>query len=142
MAKNKLFVPFMLRFSLINDQHVELMNMLEELAETDKRSKNQIVMDALEYYFQQGTDDETSKKTYVDTTIFESRISEEREKLRIEIYQDVIQFIAGNALNGGIKPIPVRQNNVEIQSENEESDEDYSEFGDNGVRMEDVMKWS
>lgn len=142
MAKNKLFVPFMLRFSLINDQHVELMNMLDELAETDKRSKNQIVMDALEYYFRQGTDDETSKKTYVDTATFESRIAEERERLRIEIYQDVIQFIAGNALNGGIKPIPVRQNDVEIQSKNEEPDEDYSEFGDNGVMMKDVMKWS
>lgn len=105
MAKNKLFVPITLRFSLINDQHVEVMNMLDELAETDKRSKNQIVMDALEYYFRQGTDEETSSRTYIDTATFESRLSEKREKLRLEIYQDVIRFIAGSALSGGVKTV-------------------------------------
>ena len=51
MAKSKLFVSFMLRFSLINDQHVKVMDILDEVVKNDKRSKNQIVMDALEYYF-------------------------------------------------------------------------------------------
>lgn len=141
MAKNKLFVPITLRFSLINDQHVEVMNMLDELAETDKRSKNQIVMDALEYYFRQGTDEETSSQTYIDTAAFESRLSEEREKLRLEIYQDVIRFIAGSALSGGVKTVIMEPEGMEIQGQKQKS-EDYEEFGDNGVMMKDVMKWS
>ena len=56
MSKSKLYVPLMLRFSLINDQHVEIMKMMEEQIKDDKRSKNQIVMDALEYYFKRGAD--------------------------------------------------------------------------------------
>lgn len=142
MAKSRLFVPFTLRFSLLNDQHVAVMNMLDELAETDQRSKNQILMDALEYYFRHSTEEETAGKSYVENEVFERRLTEEREKLRIEIYQDVIRFIAGNALSGGIKAVPARQFPEQMPMDKEAEDNDYSEFGDNGVRMKDVMKWS
>ena len=125
MSKSKLFVPFMLRFSLINDQHVEVMNLLDELIKSDKRSKNQIVMDA-----------------FVDMATFESRIAEEREKLRAEIYQDIIGFLAGSALSGGIKTIGINPTEHETENSKEGDQNDCSEFEDNGVRMEDVIKWS
>lgn len=141
MGKNKLFVPITLRFSLINDQHVEVMNMLDELAETDKRSKNQIVMDALEYYFRQGTDEEASSRTYIDTATLESRLAEEREKLRLEIYQEIIRFIAGSALSGAVKPVIMEPEGLKTQAEKQKTG-DYEEYGDNGVMMKDVMKWS
>ena len=121
---NKLYVPLSLRFSLINDQHVEVMNLLDEITENDKRSKNQIVIDALAEYFQKSAGEEIARKTYVDTDTLEKRLSEEREKLRIEIYQEIIQFIAGNALSGGIKSVPVKQEDVEPQNKEEESDTD------------------
>ena len=137
MSKSKLFVSFMLRFSLINDQHVAVMNMLDERVKSDKRSKNQIVMDALEYYFQR----EINGQDFVDMQTFESRIAGEREKLRAEIYQDVIQFLAGSALGGGVRAATIKPTEQEPES-TEETENDYSEYGDNGVKMEDVVKWS
>ena len=137
MSKSKLFVSFMLRFSLINDQHVAVMNMLDERVKSDKRSKNQIVMDALEYYFQR----EMNGQDFVDMQTFESRIAGEREKLRAEIYQDVIRFLAGNVLGGGVRTATIKPAEQEPKS-TEETENDYSEYGDNGVKMEDVVKWS
>lgn len=142
MSKSKLFVPFMLRFSLINDQHVEVMNLLDELIKNDKRSKNQIVMDALEYYFQREINGQGSERDFVDMATFESRIAEEREKLRAEIYQDIIGFFAGSALSGGIKTIAVNPTEREMENSKEGDQNDYSGFEDSGVRMEDVIKWS
>lgn len=137
MAKSKLFVSFMLRFSLINDQHVKVMDILDEMVKSDKRSKNQIVMDALEYYFNK----EINGQNFVDMATFESRLASEREKLRTEIYGDVLQFIAGNALGGNGKVVTSKP--IEQEAENvEEAENDYSEYGDNGVKMEDVVKWS
>ena len=137
MAKSKLFVSFMLRFSLINDQHVKVMDILDEMVKSDKRSKNQIVMDALEYYFNK----EINGQNFVDMATFESRLASEREKLRKEIYGDVIQFIAGNALGGNGKVVTGKPIEQEAESV-EEAENDYSEYGDNGVKMEDVVKWS
>ena len=108
MSKSKLYVPLMLRFSLINDQHVEIMKMMEEQIKDDKRSKNQIVMDALEYYFKRGADIQGGEQDYVDMATFESRIVSEREKLRAEIYQDIICFLAGSALGGGVKTATIK----------------------------------
>lgn len=142
MSKSKLFVPFMLRFSLINDQHVEVMNLLDELIKSDKRSKNQIVMDALEYYFQREINGQGSERDFVDMATFESRIAEEREKLRAEIYQDIIGFLAGSALSGGIKTIAINPTEHETENSKEGNQNDCSEFEDSGVRMEDVIKWS
>lgn len=119
MSKSKLFVPFMLRFSLINDQHVEVMNLLDELIKSDKRSKNQVVMDALEYYFQREINGQESEQNFVDIETFESRIAKEREKLRAEIYQDIIGFLAGSALSGGIKNVTINPMKHETENSKE-----------------------
>ncbi len=137
MSKSKLFVSLMLRFSLINDQHVEVMNILDEMVKSDKRSKNQIVMDALEYYFKR----EINGQNFVDMATFESRLASEREKLRTEVYRDILQFIAGSALGGNGKAVTGKPMEQETESM-EETENDYSEYGDNGVKMEDVVKWS
>lgn len=119
MSKSKLFVPFMLRFSLINDQHVEVMNLLDKLIKSDKRSKNQVVMDALEYYFQREINGQESEQNFVDIETFESRIAKEREKLRAEIYQDIIGFLAGSALSGGIKNVTINPMKHETENSKE-----------------------
>lgn len=137
MSKSKLFVSLMLRFSLINDQHVEVMNILDEMVKSDKRSKNQIVMDALEYYFKR----ERNGQNFVDMATFESRLASEREKLRTEVYRDILQFIAESALGGNGKAVTGKPMEQETESM-EETENDYSEYGDNGVKMEDVVKWS
>lgn len=142
MSKSKLFVSFMLRFSLINDQHVGVMDRLDKLVKNDKRSKNQIVMDALECYFQREIDGKESEQSFVDMSTFESRIAEEREKLRVEIYQDIIQFLAGSALSGVVQATATKSAGQESENAEGETESDYSEFDSNGVRMEDVMKWS
>lgn len=142
MSKSKLYVPLMLRFSLINDQHVEIMKMMEEQIKDDKRSKNQIVMDALEYYFKREADIQGGEQDYVDMATFEGRIASEREKLRTEIYQDIICFLAGSALGGGVKTAAIKPVEQEPESSIGGEQNDCSEFEDNGVRMEDVIKWS
>ncbi len=51
MASGDLFRAFTLRFSFKKRQHVQMLQKFEDRQLTDGKSKNQVVMDALEMYF-------------------------------------------------------------------------------------------
>ena len=51
MASGDLFRAFTVRFSFKKEQHVRMLQKFEDRKLTDGKAKNQVVMDALEMYF-------------------------------------------------------------------------------------------
>lgn len=72
MARGDLFRPFSLRFSLKNEQHVKILQKFNDKKLNGGRVKNQIVMDALEMYFDelennnQATEDKWVTKEFLE----------------------------------------------------------------------------
>ena len=72
MARGDLFRPFSLRFSMKNEQHVKILQRFNDKKLNGGRVKNQIVMDALEMYFDelennnQATEDKWVTKEFLE----------------------------------------------------------------------------
>lgn len=88
----KLFKGFNLRFSYVNKQHMMVMVKWEEEAETGRKSKTQIIMDALEQYY----DRLENPKKYESQTVYAKAEDLERLKneIQIEVYQELARFFA------------------------------------------------
>lgn len=88
----KLFKGFNLRFSYVNKQHMKVMVKWEEEAETGRKSKTQIIMDALEQYY----DRLENPKKYESQMVYVKAEDLERLKneIQVEVYQELARFFA------------------------------------------------
>lgn len=98
MAYGELFRHFTIRFSLKNAQHVRLLQLFEDKKLTAGRTKNQLVMDALEMYFDELTEgDGKELPKELTPAYFEQRLSEVKEEIKTEVLQEVVRIVLGNA---------------------------------------------
>lgn len=101
MAYGELFRHFTIRFSLKKAQHVRLLQLFEDKKLTAGWTKNQLVMDALEMFFdalQAGERKKLPKE--LTPAYFEKRLSGMKEEIKAEVIQEVVRIVLGNAVAG------------------------------------------
>lgn len=140
MAYGELFRHFTIRFSLKKAQHVKLLQLFEDKKRNGGKAKNQIVMDALEMYYDAHPDgDEKKLPEELTPAYFEKRLSEVKEEIKIEVLQEVVQIVLGNAARQttAADGIPIREPEPAETKESETAD--ISGMPD---IMDKIMDWS
>lgn len=142
MAYGELFRHFTIRFSLKKKQHVKMLQKFEDKKLIGSRTKNQLVMDALEMFFdtlEAGEEKELPEE--MTTEYFEKRLSEAKEDIKREVLQEVFRIVLGNMAAGQIAveaTLPGRE------PEPEETGEDDGVADISGMPdiMDKIMSWS
>ena len=101
MARGDLFRPFSLRFSMKNEQHVKILQKFNDKKLNGGRVKNQIVMDALEMYFNELENKNGTKEDKLVTKDFlERRLEKFKQECKEEIMGELIRIFVGNRMVG------------------------------------------
>ena len=100
MARGDLFRPFSLRFSLKNEQHVKILQKFNDKKLNGGRIKNQIVMDALEMYFNElENKNGTKEDKLVTKDFFEQRLEKFKQECKEETLRELLRiFVASRVL--------------------------------------------
>ena len=141
MAYGELFRHFTIRFSLKKAQHVRLLQLFEDKKLAAGRTKNQMVMDALEMFFDAllaGEGKELQEE--LTPAYFEKRLSGIKEEIKAEVIQEVVRIALGNAVAG--QPVmaavpPARQPEAE-----ETGEDDVADISGMPDIMDKIVGWS
>lgn len=100
MASGDLFRPFSLRFSLKNEKHVKILQKFNDKKLNEGRVKNQIVMDALEMYFNALENKNGTKEGKLVTKDFlEQRLEKFKQECKEETLRELLRIlVAGRVL--------------------------------------------
>lgn len=95
MASGDLFRAFTVRFSFKKEQHVRMLQKFEDRKLNDGKTKNQVVMDALEMYYNSLENDSATKKDKVITEqLLEQRLMKFRQSLGKKCYGNFSIFLS------------------------------------------------
>lgn len=101
MERGDLFRPFSLRFSLKNEQHVKILEKFNDKKLNGGRVKNQIVMDALEMYFNALENKNGTKEDKLVTKDFlEQRLEKFKQECKEETLRELLRIFVGSRLLG------------------------------------------
>lgn len=101
MASGDLFRPFSLRFSLKNERHVKILQKFNDEKLNGGKVKNQIVMDALEMYFNALEKKNGTKEDKLVTKDFlEHRLEKFKQECKEEILRELLRILVGRKLVG------------------------------------------
>ncbi len=145
MAYGELFRHFTIRFSLKKGQHVRLLQKFEDNKLIGAKTKNQVVMDALEMYFdalEAGTGN--GKKEEITPAYFEKRLSDMKTEIKAELLQEILRTVLGNVITGqaaAVSPHTRESESVDMGEENMAGDGMADISGMPDV-MDKIMGWS
>jgi len=101
MARGDLFRPFSLRFSMKNEQHVKILQRFNDKKLNGGRVKNQIVMDALEMYFNDLENKNGTKEDKLLTKDFlEQRLENFKQECKEETLREFLRIFVGSRMLG------------------------------------------
>lgn len=144
MAYGELFRHFTIRFSLKKGQHVRLLQKFEDKKLTDGKVKNQLVMDALEMYFdalEKGTSQEPQEEEI--PACLEKRLAVMKEEIKVEVLQEILRAVLGNAITGQTAVASPSASKPEIvDTEEDGAGEDMADISGMPDVMEKIMGWS
>lgn len=145
MAYGELFRHFTIRFSLKKGQHVRLLQKFEDNKLIGAKTKNQVVMDALEMYFD-ALEAETGneKKEEITPAYFEKRLSDMKTEIKAELLQEILRTVLGNVITGQAAVMPPHTGepeSVDMGEENMAGDGMADISGMPDV-MDKIMGWS
>ena len=141
MASGDLFKGFPVRFSMKNMQHVKVLEKFEDRRLNGGKVKNQIIMDALEVYYNllEGGSD-TSEEEAVTVQYLEQRLLQFKQEFREEMLQELLKFFVTSGSMAG-QPVmasaPIRETETGDLGEDEVAD--ISGMPD---IMDKIMGWS
>lgn len=141
MAYGELFRHFTIRFSLKKAQHVRLLQLFEDKKLTAGRTKNQLVMDALEMFFDAlmaGEGKELPKE--LTPAYFEKRLFEMKEEIKAEVIQEVVRIVLGNAVTG--QPVMAARSPAGEPEAEETEEDDVADISGMPDIMDKIMGWS
>lgn len=140
MAYGELFRHFTIRFSLKKAQHVRLLQKFEDKKLNGGKAKNQVVMDALELYYD-ALEAGAGKGLPEEMTpaYFEKRLSEMKEEIKTEVLQEVVRIVLGNAAAKPAVAAGIPNGELEPEETGENDVADISEMPD---IMDKIMNWS
>ena len=140
MAYGELFRHFTIRFSMKKRNHVRLLEKFEDNKLNGGKAKNQVVMDALEMYYNAiETGDGNGQPEEITPDYLEMRMSDMKEQIKRELLQEIIHLVLGSAVAG--QPV------MEQLPSREPGGEDMAEDGMSGIGgmpdiMDKIMGWS
>ncbi len=140
MASGDLFRAFTVRFSYKKEQHVRMLQKFEDKKLNDGKAKNQVVMDALEMYYNSLENDSDTKEDKVITEQFlEQRLVKFRQEFWEEMLRELLNIFVSGRMAG--QPVMVSSPNGDSQMEDvkENGAADISGMSD---VMDKIMSWS
>ncbi|RKI41233.1 hypothetical protein D7V86_10315 [bacterium D16-51] len=140
MASGDLFRGFPVRFSMKKTQHVKMLEKFEDRRLNGGKAKNQIIMDALEMYYnalESGSG--ASGDEAVTVQVLEQRLLQFRQEFRDEMMQELLRIFAtgGMAWRQAAASAPIGE--PEREELEEEGVADISGMPD---IMDKIMGWS
>lgn len=138
MAYGELFRHFTVRFSLKKAQHVRLLQKFEDKKLNGGKVKNQVVMDALELYYdalEAGVGKGLPKE--MTPAYFEKRMSEMKEEIKTEVLREVVRIVLGNA---AVKPVVAA--GIPERELEEAGEDDVADISEMPEIMDKIMGWS
>lgn len=140
MASGDLFRAFKVRFSFKKEQHVRLLKKFEDEKLTGGKAKNQIVMDALEMYFDALEDNNDTKEDKWDAKEFvEQQLEQYRQEYKEELLGEILRILIGGRMAG--QPFMVSSSVSKPETGNVMEDEVADISGMPDV-MDKIMDWS
>ena len=134
MAAGGLFHGFSLRFSFKKDQHVRMLEKFEDRELNGGKSKNQIVMDALEMYY-----DNLENNGNANEEVTEKYLEQRMEQFKREILWDILRILIGGNMAGRLLVFPELSGEQDTHFAESEEDVNISEMPE---IMSKVMDWS
>lgn len=140
VASGDLFRGFPVRFSMKKTQHVRMLEKFEDRRLNGGKAKNQIIMDALEMYYnalESGSD--TDGEEAVMVQFLEQRLLQFKLEFREEMMQELLRFFVTGGITG--QPVVVSAPIGEPQTGDMEEDgvADISGMPD---IMDKIIDWS
>lgn len=140
MASGDLFRAFTVRFSFKKEQHVRMLQKFEDRKLTDGKAKNQIVMDALEMYFNALENKNGTKDDKLVTKDFlEQRLEKFKQECKEEIWKEFILILVGSRMAG--QPFMAISSNGESAAK-ELIEDEVADIGGMSDVMNKIMDWS
>ena len=147
MASGDLFRGFPVRFSMKKTQHVKMLEKFEDRRLNGGKAKNQIIMDALEMYYnalESGSD--TGGDEAVTVQFLEQRLLQFKQEFREEMMQELLRFF----VTGGITGQPVVVSAAVGEPETEDHHDGTEDMEEDGVAdlngmpdiMDKIIGWS
>lgn len=134
-----------LRFNLLNQCHVNVLNQIDALCYGSKRgvSKNQCIISCLQEYFEIKQQENDMKKMEEDIN---RRVEERFSRIKNDIENDIYQRVIG-LLSGSDSAICIERNTPKSTTEHLEEGEQETkrknvDLSEDANIMEDLMKWS
>lgn len=101
MASGDLFRPFSVRFSLKNERHVKILQKFNDNNLNRGKVKNQIVMDALEMYFNaMESNSATRENKTVTKQFFEQQLEQFKQECKGEMLRELFRFFVSSRMVG------------------------------------------
>ena len=141
MASGDLFKGFPVPFSMKNMQHVRVLEKFEDRRLNGGKVKNQIIMDALEVYYNllEGGSD-TSEEEAVTVQYLEQRLLQFKQEFREEMLQELLKFFVTSGSMAG-QPVMVSAHVREPETGDLGEDEVADISGMPDI-MDKIMGWS
>ena len=134
MVAGDLFHGFSLRFSFKKDQHVRMLEKFEDRELNGGKSKNQVIMAALEMYY-----DNLENNENVTKEVTEKYLEKRLEQFKREILWDILRILIGGNMAGRSLVFPESSGEQKTHFTEREEDANISEMPD---VMGKVMDWS
>ena len=140
MASGDLFRAFTVRFSFKKRQHVQMLQKFEDRQLTDGKSKNQVVMDALEMYFDAlENNGETKEEKWITKEFLEQRLEQFKQEVKEEIWRELISILVSSRIAG--QPFMAISSNGEPATK-ELIEDEVADIGGMPDVMNKIMDWS
>ena len=134
MAAGDLFHGFSLRFSFKKDQHVRMLEKFEDRELNGGKSKNQVIMDALEMYY-----DNLENNGNANKEVTEKYLEKRLERFKQEALWDILRILIGGNMAGRSLVLAESSGEQETNFAESEEDTNISEMPD---IISKVMDWS
>lgn len=140
MASGDLFRAFTVRFSFKKEQHVRMLQKFEDRKLTDDKAKNQVVMDALEMYFDAlENNNQATEDKWVIKEFLEQRLEQFKQECKEEIWKELIHILVGGRM--AVQPFLAVSSNGE-PAKKEFIEDEVADIGGMSDVMNKIMDWS
>ena len=140
MASGDLFRAFTVRFSLKKGQHVRMLQKFEDRKLNDGKSKNQVVMDALEMYYNSlENDSDTEENKLITEQLLELRLMKFRQEFREEMLRELFNIFVSGRMAGQSVMVSSSNGEAHVEDVKEDGAADISGMPD---VMNKIMSWS
>lgn len=143
MASGDLFHGYPLRFSMKKSQHVKVLEKFEDRKFNGGKTKNQVIIDALERYYDEmeiENENDGGGDEVVTGKLLEQKLIQFRQEFREEMTQELLRiFISSMAGRQAVAAVPVVEPEPDVE---EPEEDDVADIGGMPDVMDKIMGWS